>query len=792
MTPAAANACALCGLDSGEQRFCCAGCRNVYAILLESGVIASGQDFRQSAVYLQSLKLGLISNREDSQPRVPEGAPTEEAMYQVSGMWCSSCAWLIENALQRERGVVAAEVSFASDLVRVKYCPQYVPPSRIAERIAALGYRASEYSTESRGDWEERRGMLLRVGIAGFLWMNVMLFSLPIYASYWEPIWETARVVTPLILLALATPTVFYSGWPILRMAALGVRHGALRVESLLALGILAAYTYSAIQAFTGGKHYYFDTACAIVTLVLLGKMMERGAKQRTTQSIALLYRMMPNKARLMMDGRERFVSVEALQPGMVFVVKAGERIPSDGVVVSGTSHVDESVLTGESAPRGRSVGDEVICGSLNTGHVLEVRATRAAAESTLRHMIRAVEAAVNSRSDIERAVDRVSRVFVPVTIAIALATVAGGVLLGVPAAEAMLRGIAVLVIACPCALGVATPLAVTAAIGAASRRGILVSDSRVLETVGRVDLLVLDKTGTVTDGVFRLLEADDEALPLLAAVERYSEHPLGRAVVARAAEAGLAVPGASAIEVHKGMGIAGVVNGVRVTIGNRQLFAGRDVPVERAAAYEHEGRTTAFWSAGVRTGLLVFGDTVRAGARELVLALREKGVRTAVVSGDSEATTAWAARAIGVDEYRAEALPEDKSEIVREYQRRGAAVAMVGDGVNDAPALAAADLGIAMGSGADLAMQAAPVVLMTPSLERVTEVFEIARLARRIVGQNLFWAFVYNAAGITLAVAGVLNPILAAAAMVLSSLSVIGNSMRLGRWGCGGADPRR
>jgi heavy metal translocating P-type ATPase len=794
--PAAATglACDLCGLDCGrdpitrkfeaaEHHFCCAGCQNVYAILLESGVIASGQDFRQSEVYLQSLKLGLISRREGVKPVIPPNAPTQEAMYRVSGMWCSSCAWLIEHALQKEAGVVSADVSFASDLVRVKYCPQYLPPSRIPERITALGYRAEEYSTETRSDRDERRGMLLRIGIAGFLWMNVMLFSLPIYASYWEPIWEMARVVVPFILLGLATPAVFYSGWPILRMAFLGVRHGSLRVESLLALGILAAYTYSAIQAFTGGKHYYFDTACAIVTLVLLGKTMERGAKQRTTQSIAMLYRMMPNKARLIADGRERFVSVDALQPGSVFVVKAGERIPSDGVVASGASHVDESVLTGESAPRSKSAGDEVIGGSLNAGNVIEVRATRVAAESTLRHMIRAVEAAVNSRSQIERTVDRVSRVFVPVTIVIALATVLGGLLVGVSGADAMLRGIAVLVIACPCALGVATPLAVTAAIGAASRRGILVSDSSVLETVGKVDLVVLDKTGTMTDGVFRLLEAEMDVLPLLAAVERYSEHPLGRAVVQHAVDGGVAIPAASGIEVHKGMGISGLVDGVRVTIGNRHLFGGLDVPVDRAAQHEREGRTTTFWSTGARTGVLVFGDTLREGAAQLVASLHERGVRTSIVSGDSEATTAWAARTIGADEYRAEALPHQKGEIIRAYQNAGASVAMVGDGVNDAPALAAANLGIALGSGADLAMQAAPVVLMKPSLDRVTEVFEIAHLARRIVAQNLFWAFFYNAAGITLAVTGVLNPILAAVAMVLSSLSVIANSSRLTRW---------
>jgi heavy metal translocating P-type ATPase len=764
----------LCGLGT-SGRFCCPGCQNVYTILQESGVIASGQDFRETEIYRQSLKLGLISRPVNGKARIPADAASQEALYHVSGMWCSSCGWLIEHALQKETGVLSAEVSFASDLLRVRYCPQYLPPQRIAERVESLGYRTSEYSNEDTGPRRERRDMLLRIGIAGFLWMNVMLFSLPIYASYWEPISESARHIVPLILLGLATPAVLYSGWPILRMALLGLKQGVLRVETLLAAGILSAYTYSAIEALLGGKHYYFDTACAIVTLVLLGKMMEREAKQRTTRAIALLYRMMPNKARLIQDGRERFVSIDALQPGTVFVVKTGERVASDGVVAAGESAVDESVLTGESAPRTKHPGDEVICGSLNTGNVLEIRATRAAADSTLRHMIQSVEAAVNSRSDIERTVDRWSRVFVPVVILIALATFAAGLVFGLHASEAMLRGIAVVVIACPCALGVATPLAITAAIGTASRRGILVSDARVLERIRRINMVVLDKTGTVTDGDFRLLEVDESALPALAAVERYSEHPLGRAVVAYAEQRRVEIPPATNIEVHKGFGINGEVKGVRVTIGNNRFL--------RTEPKAEEGRTVAFWRIGDRTGALVFGDALRPDAAELVASLHMRGVRASIVSGDSKETVAWAARAIDSDEYRAEALPGQKADIVREYQRGGNTVAMVGDGVNDAPALAAANLGIALGSGADLAMQAAPVVLMKPSLERVTEVFELAHFTRRIVAQNLFWAFFYNAAGITLAITGLLNPILAAAAMVLSSLSVIANSSRLNRW---------
>jgi heavy metal translocating P-type ATPase len=803
MNDTAVRTCSLCGLAAGrapiarrfedgiEQPFCCLGCMNVYAILRESGVLASGVDIRDTDLFKQSLRLGLIANAEASRkaaaPAIPADAETKETIYHVSGMWCSSCGWVIEHALAVEPGIVSAEVMFASDLLKIKYCPQYVPPGRITDRIATLGYRAGEYAPQADRDHSERRDLLLRIGVAAFLWLNVMTLSLVIYASYWEAISDSARRIVPLCLMALATPAVLYSAWPVLRIAAIGLRTFTLRMEALLALGIVAAYGYSAVQALTGGTHFYFDTACAIITLVLLGKLLERGAKERTAQSIALLYRMMPKKARLMApDGRERFVSIEALEPGAVFCVKPGERIPADGQVVAGSSHVDESVLTGESAPRTRNPGDGVICGSLNAGGVLEIRATRVGADSTLSQIIRSVESAMSSRSAIERVVDRAARMFVPIVIGVAALAFFGGVAFGVDSATALMRAIAVLVIACPCALGIATPLAITAAVGAASRRGILVSDSRVLELVNKVDVMVLDKTGTVTEGDFAVLDLalPREVLPLVAAVEAYSEHPLGRASVRHAQSQGLSIPSALDIEIYKGQGIAGFINGRRIVVGNRRLVPGIEPALEaRASQWEASGATVAFVSIDGRpAGAMAFGDRVRVGAPELIAALRARGIRTIMLSGDSEATTAFVARQTGVDEFRAGVPPDGKLALIGELKTGGRTVAMAGDGVNDAPALAAADLGIALGSGTDLAMRAAPVVLMSPALDRVLEVFDLSRMTLRTVRQNLFWAFFYNVAGITLAITGILNPILAAGAMVLSSLSVIGNSMRLGR----------
>lgn len=765
--------CRLCALESGHEDFCCAGCRNVYAILLESGVLASGQDFRQTGLYQQSLKLGLIANPTGADPPIPADAESREAVYRISGMWCASCGWLIEHALGRLRGVLSADVHFASDLLRVRYCPLYLPAERIRERVASLGYRAGDFETRSGEVDRERRDLLLRTGIAAFLWMNAMLFSLVIYASYFERVTASYSRAIPFVLMALATPAVFYCAAPVLRIAWAGARAGVLRMESLLSMGILLAYGYSAVLAARGSNHVYFDTVCAIVTLVLAGKSIERAAKERTARSISLLYGLMPNKARIVQDGRERFVSMDALAPGMVFRVKTGERIPADGEVVEGNSYADESVLTGESAPRRKAPGDPVICGSLNTVSALEIRATHRSSESTLARIVETVERATTRKTATERAVDRISRVFIPLVLALAAATFAGWQWRTGKPAAALMHSIAVLVIACPCALGIATPLALTAAVAAAARRGILVADAGVLETVRKVDVVVLDKTGTATEGQFALLEAvgDTSRMAALAALEAYSEHPIGKAI-ARSAPAGrLRVEN---VQIHKGRGISGAIGGTQYFIGNERL-AGR-----RFETASRGGTTVYFGWDGTVRGALALGDRVRPDAAALCDGLRRRGIRTVLLSGDAPAATEAVAHAIGADEWRAEATPEQKVEFIRGLQKRGAVVAMAGDGVNDAPSLAQADLGIALGSGADIAIQAAPLALMSSSLAGVVETLDLAGRTFRIVRQNLFWALAYNSAGISLAAAGVLNPIMAAGAMVLSSLSVIGNSRRL------------
>ncbi len=791
--------CDLCGLDCGEQpyrqaqwHFCCLGCLNVYSILEESGVLASGIDIRETDLFRRSLELGLISTGGGVPRRKPPSAGdaptgqevTEERLFHLSGLWCSACAWLIEHTLTKQRGVVSAEVYFVSDLLKLRYQPQYFPPSRVAELLHPLGYKASEYTPERSVAEEERKDLLMRMGVAAFLWVNVMGLNLSVYLGAFDSMPIAVKPYLPFVVMVLTLPVLLYSARPVFRLAWIGVRNRTLRMESLLSLGILSAFLYSVAESIRGGVHIYFDISCAITALVLIGKVIEQGAKHRAAKTIASLHRMLPTKVRFLEGGKERFAPVDLLRADDRFLVKAGERIPADGVVVDGASEADESLLTGESEPVAKQAGDAVVAGSLNLSGVLQVRATTVGASSTIAQIVAAVERALSSRSELERKVDRVSRVFVPAVMILALAVSAFWALSGLPALDALLRSVTILVIACPCALGIGAPLALTAAVGAASRRGILLRDMQVLQSLGSLTTVVLDKTGTITDDQFSLIEAPAADLALLASLEGVSEHPLGRAVVRAAREKGLTLSDARDVTIEKGIGIAGTVDGHAVRIGNRGAFAQIPAALEtQAVDHEAKRRTVAFYSIdGIVRGLLVFGCALRSGAQATVDGLRRRGLDVLLVSGDSEATTAAVASEVGITTYHAATTPSGKARIVADLRAQGRSVAMIGDGINDAPALAQADLGIAMGSGADLAMHSASIVLLSSQLSRVLDAIDLSHRTVSVIRQNLFWAFFYNSVGIAFAAAGMLNPLIAAGAMVVSSLSVIGNSYRLSR----------
>jgi heavy metal translocating P-type ATPase len=689
-----------------------------------------------------------------------------------------------------------------------------------------LGYRARE--SVSRADREPtgHRDLVLRFGIAAFFWLNTMALSLALTTGYFEHFAGNVGHYMPLVLLTLAAPVVLYCGFPIHRLAWLGLRNLTPRAESLLSLGALSAYFFSVAQTLRGASPVYFDAAGAIVTLALAGKLLEMNAKAKASRWVTLLHQMVPNKVRLVVEGRKRFVPVDTLNPGQVFLVKAGERFPADGRVEAGNSRVDESLLTGEATPISKQEGDSVIAGSVNLDGVLHVRATHSREETTLARILALVERALRNRSPLQRRVGRVSRILVPGALAFALLTfgvcwIGGFTTFSV----ALMRAITILVIASPCALGLATPLAVTAALGAASRCGVLISDTRILEVLGRVNQVVLDKTGTMTEGRFELLGCEtaadycsspawmqanavnsdvdplpadlpfsmlstsyEQAFELLASLEQYSEHPLGRALVNFARGRGIPIGEASCVEIHNGLGVTGIVAGTSMFVGGRRLADNMAILIDArtelvARRWESEGRTVTFfgWDGGLK-GCLAFGDAPRRNAASLVADLKRRGVTPQLVSGDSRATTEAVARQFGIESYYSEVLPAQKAELIREWKRRGAVVAMVGDGINDAPALAEADLGIAMGSGTDIATKEASAILLDSDLQKIPQIFDLARKTMNVVQQNFFWAFFYNTLGIALAVSGIINPTAAEAAMLLSSLSVVGNSLRLSR----------
>ena len=808
--------CDLCGLPARAPiaaeigarayTFCCAGCRQVYQILAESEQIGDGQDPAQTSLYRQCLEMGLIA-RPDAPPAPNNGGAgrdeaakgdgldaTREAALQIGGMWCASCAWLIEHALGQMKGVERCRVYFASDLVKIAYKPAKVAPEAFAAAIKRLGYAAEPYT----GDGESKdsparragRALFVRAVVAVVFAVNAGMFQLPFYADFFvrQGISADAIQWLPRAEFLLSLP-VLWAGWPVFAKAWGAARRGAAVMETLITVGVAVSFAYSAWVVARGGVHVYFDTADMLIALVLAGKHLEAGARSDAAGARALLYGLLPSKATVKSDGgREVLVALSKLGIGDRVVVRPGERIPCDGRVFEGAALVDESLLSGEARPAPKRVGDEVTGGTVATDAPLLVEVTRIGADTTLSQMIRLVEAALAAKSPVERWADALSRRFVPAMIALSAGTALVLALSGHAAADCLVRAVTVLVIACPCALGLATPLAVTTGVGAAAGRGILIGNPDVLQVLPRVTHLLLDKTGTLTEGKFAVREftGTDADLAALGSLEDASEHPLARALVAHARGRGLAFLPASNFARHEGQGVTGTVGGEDWFAGNRALCAARAAAVpaalERLAEHaEASAQTALFYGVGADVrGAVTLGDALRPGAAEAVKALRAAGLTLEVVSGDARATVDAVARSVGIAEATAEMRPADKAQRVGDAQKTRVA-AMAGDGINDAPALAQADAGIAFGSGTEIARRAADITLIGDDLMRLADLFTLARRTAKIIRQNLFWACLYNAVCVPLAVLGVIkNPIFAAAAMLVSSLSVVLNSRRL------------
>ncbi len=776
----------------GETRcFCCHGCLGVYELI-----------HRESLDAFYNSRCGWT-------PGAPEKSKINPAAFSdsirnsgetlfvemvLSGIRCASCVWLVEKFLMRMEGVISARVNYATHRLVLQWDEKRISLREILEGVHSIGYAPHPYHQTAFNESlkREKNDLLLRFGTAAFFSMQLMLFITALYAGFFQGIEEQYRQTFQLISWALATPVLFYSGYPFLKNAIRSVRNFALNMDVLIALGSFSAYVYSIAMIFRGGD-VYFDTSAMIITFILLGRFLEAGSRVNAGNTLMTLIEIQPKEARLIGDsGEPGIVPLRDITPGDIIEVLAGDKIPLDGTILEGQAEINEAMLTGESNPAFKSAGSEVYSGTISLNGRLAVRVTCAEKDSMLSKIIRTVEDAQARKAPIQAVADRAAGYFVPAVILFASATFFYWIAVSEETSTALMNAVSVLVVACPCALGLATPLAILLGTSSAAKEGILVKGGDIFETISRTDCVLLDKTGTITRGkpvVTDVVATNAEEADILlcaASLERYSEHPAGKAIVEASGGQLLNV---ESFQVFPGRGVSGQVEGKSCVAGNRQFMLENNVSLSSGVEEVYEklvrsGKTTVFLASDHKlAGMIGLIDDVREDAAGMIGALKRAGIKARMLTGDVHDVAAYVAEKCGIEKLDAGLNPVEKAEVIKSLKSDGRVVMMVGDGINDAPALTEADTGVSFGHASDIAMESAGVVIMQDNLHRIALLVKGSRRCFTIIRQNLFWAFSYNLFALPLAVGGFLHPIVSAFLMASSSLVVVGNALRLRRF---------
>jgi len=818
------DVCDLCGLPLRYQhftteiskkifRFCCLGCRQVFHILLEATDSPQPKSFRQTELFRKCQEIGIIPKSEaelaeraggqelvataPSTTSPVQELPKQKATYNenylslnlhVHQMWCPACAWVIEETLKRSPGIASASCNFATDRVRCDYNPVITSPQEIIGCINSLAYEAS-LPGEGRED-KDRKAELIRFVISAFLTMNVMMLSFALYSGFFTELSRDNVYKLSWPIFVMASVVLFYGGRNIYRRAWAGMSAAAFSMETLITVSSFSAYFYSLYGLLRGTIHLYFDTASMLVTLVLLGKLLEKRAKDEVQEDLANFFSLRPTKVRICSDiyPEGRYVDAQHLRRGDTFKVEENEILPADGLILEGEGCVDESSLTGEPLPIGKKTGNRIKSGSRVIQGVFTIKAKGVGEDSVVGQMITIMEQALGKKTVFEGKAELALQWFVPVVLALAAGTALVCLFFGLTLEEALIRAVTVTVISCPCTLGIAIPMARVAGISLAGRKGILVRDFTSFEQAGRVDSFILDKTGTVTKGQWSLLKivpvgslSEKELLGLAASLEKESDHPIAAEIIREAAKHRAKLVTLQGVEVFEN-GISAVLGGEKVKIGSRGFLADEIKGSSDLTLLENKPEhSLVFISFAHKVrGVFMFGDETKSTSTQAVKTLREAGYQVALISGDDDLTTKTIAAEIGVEEALGGRLPQEKATYIAALQQQGRQVAMVGDGINDAPALVQADLAIAVHSGSHLGKEAADLTLMRGDPLQICDFIDLAKKVKSKVHQNLGCSFIYNLVSIPIAMSGLLTPLIAVSAMLLSSLSVIGNTLLL------------